>query len=99
MVTIRLRRMGFRNQPTYRVVVIDSRKTRDGKYIESIGHYNPRKKILKIDSERAQYWLSQGAQPSATAGRLIRRYARQNPAPVSPVSPEPVAETKTEPTN
>jgi len=66
--------MGKRKQPFYRIVVIDSRRSRDGKYIESVGHYNPRDKKLIVNKERVDYWLSKGAQPSNTARRLWKRY-------------------------
>lgn len=89
MVRIRLRRMGLRHRPTYRIVVIDSRKARDGKYIESIGNYNPRSKDLWVNLERADYWLSVGAQPSGTALSLIRRRRKEAPTPA--VTPEPVS--------
>lgn len=86
MVKIRLRRMGLRSRPTYRVVAIDSRRARDGKYLESVGNYDPRSKQLDLDMDRVNHWLSRGAEPSDTVGRLIRRYAKQH-APV----PEPAA--------
>lgn len=65
-VKIRLKRMGKIRAPYYRVVVVDSRKRRDGRVIEEIGYYHPTEQpsVIKIDSERAQYWLSVGAQPS-----------------------------------
>ncbi len=65
-VKIRLKRMGKIRAPHYRVVVVDSRKRRDGAVIEEIGIYNPNQdpSVIKIDSERAQYWLSVGAQPT-----------------------------------
>ena len=65
-VKIRLKRMGKIRAPFYRVVVVDSRKRRDGRVIEEIGQYHPTENpsVIKIDSERAQYWLSVGAQPS-----------------------------------
>ncbi len=74
MVRIRLRRMGFRHKPSYRVVVADSRAPRDGKFIETIGHYNPQTqpKLLEIKGDRARYWLSVGAQPSETVVRLLK---------------------------
>ena len=82
MVKIRLKRIGQRNRPSYRIVVTDSQRSRDGKYIESLGHYNPRDKALVLDKERADYWLAKGAQASDTAGRLLRRYAKMiNPPP------------------
>jgi small subunit ribosomal protein S16 len=74
-VRIRLARVGATKQPTYRVVVSDSRNSRDGRSIETLGHYNPRTDPieLKIDAERATKWLSQGAQPTDTVERLLRR--------------------------
>ncbi|MEO0114657.1 MAG: 30S ribosomal protein S16 [candidate division WOR-3 bacterium] len=78
MVKIRLKRIGKRKQPYYRIVVTDSRRSRDGKYIESVGHYNPRNKNLIFNKERVEYWLSQGAQASNTAERLWKRYLNQN---------------------
>ena len=73
-VRIRLTRVGATKAPTYRVVVTDSRNARDGRSIETIGHYNPRSEPaeVKIDAERARKWLSQGAQPSETVARLLR---------------------------
>jgi len=73
MVKIRLRRTGAKKQPHYRVVVTDSKAPRDGKFIEIIGHYNPRTEpvTVEIDAERALYWLSVGAQPSAAVKRLL----------------------------
>lgn len=78
MVKIRLKRMGKRKQPYYRIVVTDSRRSRDGKYIESVGHYNPRNKNLIINKERVDYWLAKGAQTSNTADRLWKRYLSKN---------------------
>ena len=74
MVKIRLRRMGKKKQPTYRVVVTDSRSPRDGRFIETIGFYNPRTEpsTVEIKADRALYWLSQGAQPSDAVARLLR---------------------------
>ncbi len=73
-VRIRLTRVGATKQPTYRVVVTDSRNARDGRSIETIGHYNPRTDPVEvaIDAEAARKWLSQGAQPSDTVARLFR---------------------------
>jgi len=75
MVKIRLRRTGAKKQPHYRVVVTDSRSPRDGKFIEIIGHYNPRTEppTVEIDAERALYWLSVGAQPSEAVKRMLDR--------------------------
>lgn len=75
MVRIRLRRMGKKKAPTYRIVVADARSPRDGKFIEIIGNYAPTRqpKILNIDSGRARYWLSVGAQPSDTVRYLFTK--------------------------
>ncbi|WP_448543181.1 30S ribosomal protein S16 [Roseiflexus sp.] len=75
MVTIRLRRMGKTKQPSYRLVVADSRAPRDGKFIEIVGHYNPvrQPKELNVKADRVRYWLSVGAQPSETVVRLLKQ--------------------------
>ena len=75
MVRIRLRRMGKKKQPSYRVVVADSESPRDGRFIENIGFYNPRTEPItfQIQEDRALYWLSQGAQPSDAVARLLRK--------------------------
>jgi len=74
MVKIRLMRMGSMKNPHYRLVVVDGRVKRGGDYIEQIGYYDPRKTTedhLRVDAERAAHWLSQGAQPTDTAARLL----------------------------
>jgi small subunit ribosomal protein S16 len=70
---IRLTRLGKKKQPTYRVVVMDERKPRDGKYIEQLGIYDPRQdpSVIKIDNERALHWLNTGAQPTERAQKLL----------------------------
>ncbi len=70
---IRLTRLGKKKQPTYRVVVMDSRKQRDGKYIEQLGFYDPRPNpsVVTIDNERALHWLNTGAQPTERAQKLL----------------------------
>ena len=75
MVKIRLRRMGKRNKPSYRVVVTDSRSPRDGKSIDIIGHYNPLTDpaTISIDEERALKWLRYGAQPTDTVRSLLSK--------------------------
>jgi small subunit ribosomal protein S16 len=75
MVKIRLRRTGKTKQPSYRLVVADSRSPRDGKFIEIIGHYNPirQPKVLEIKADRARYWLGVGAQPTETVAGLLKR--------------------------
>ena len=74
MVRIRLMRVGKRKQPSYRVVVADSRSPRDGRIIEAIGHYQPRQEPsgVVIDTDRAQYWIDRGAQPSSQVRNLLR---------------------------
>ncbi len=73
MVKIRLRRMGAKKQPTYRFVVTDARSPRDGRFIEIVGHYNPRTepKIVVIDEAKIKEWLGRGAQPSDPVRRLL----------------------------
>jgi small subunit ribosomal protein S16 len=73
MVKLRLRRMGKKGQPTYRVVVADARAPRDGRFIEAIGRYNPRTEpsIVEIDEEKALEWLRRGAQPSEAVAKLL----------------------------
>jgi small subunit ribosomal protein S16 len=75
MVKIRLRRTGKKKQPSYRVVVADSRAPRDGRFIEIIGFYNPRTEppTVQIKEDRALYWLSQGAQLSDPVARLLKK--------------------------
>lgn len=72
-VKIRLKRMGKKKQPTYRVVVADARSPRDGRFIESIGRYDPRPSpsVIEIDNERAKYWLGTGAQPTERVEKLL----------------------------
>jgi small subunit ribosomal protein S16 len=73
-VRIRLTRVGATKQPSYRVVVADARNARDGRSLETIGHYNPRTDPVEvsIDAEKAKQWLAKGAQPSDTVARLFR---------------------------
>ncbi|MBA7669294.1 30S ribosomal protein S16 [subsurface metagenome] len=75
MVKIRLRRVGAKNKPSYRLVVADARAPRDGAFISLIGHYNPLTdpETIVIDEEKALNWLRQGAQPTATAARLLSK--------------------------
>ncbi|MFQ5610688.1 MAG: 30S ribosomal protein S16 [Anaerolineae bacterium] len=74
MVKIRLRRVGAKKQPSYRIVVADARSPRDGRFIEIIGHYNPRTEpiTVKVKEERALHWLSAGAQPTDAVSGLFR---------------------------
>ena len=74
-VRIRLTRVGAHKQPSYRVVVADGRSARDGRSLETLGHYNPRTEPveLNVDAEKAKKWLAQGAQPSDTVVRLFKQ--------------------------
>ena len=87
-VRVRLTRVGSRKNPIWRVVVADGRSPRDGRFIETIGHYNPQTdpSTIVIDHGRLEHWLSRGAQPTNTVRKLMR--ARQEPAgaPEEPAS-------------
>ena len=75
MVKIRLRRMGAKKNPFYRIVVADSRSPRDGRFIEELGTYNPLTDPaeIKVNAERAKYWVSNGAQPTETVRALLKK--------------------------
>ena len=75
MVKIRLKRMGMKKKPFYRLVVTDSRNPRDGRFIEEVGYYNPvvEPVELKINEERAKYWIGFGAQPTDTGRALLKK--------------------------
>jgi small subunit ribosomal protein S16 len=77
-VSIRLRREGTKNRPYYRIVVADSRSPRDGKFIEIIGTYDPKQtgQNSSFSVERAEYWISKGAQPSDTVRSLIKKHKK-----------------------
>jgi len=74
-VKIRMKRVGAKNAPVFRIVVADGRSPRDGKFIEELGTYQPLKKgdNFKMDLERANYWLSKGAQPSETVASFLKK--------------------------
>ena len=82
MLSIRLTRVGTTKKPHYRVVVANSREPRDGRFVEILGHYDPRHEppAVKIDAERATYWISKGAQPSDTVRSLLKRQKKEAPA-------------------
>jgi small subunit ribosomal protein S16 len=84
MVVIRLSRGGAKKRPFYRIVVTDSRNSRDGRYIEQLGIYNPiaagGEIKLRIEAERVNYWVSQGAQVSPRVSRLVKDYQAQKQA-------------------
>jgi small subunit ribosomal protein S16 len=88
MLAIRMRRMGSKKRPFFRVVVTDSRAARDSSFIEVLGHYNPRTRpeTLDLDRERLAHWLKMGARPSDTVRTLVGRM-KPEPAP----APEPSA--------
>ncbi|EGV32374.1 30S ribosomal protein S16 [Thiorhodococcus drewsii AZ1] len=81
MVTIRLSRGGSKKNPFYKIVVADIRSKRDGRYIERLGFYNPTAKggevSLRLDRERADHWIRQGAQPTDRAKQLLKQAARE----------------------
>ena len=75
MVKIRLRRMGAKKAPYYRIVVADSRSPRDGRFIEELGTYDPMAEgdKIKVDMERAKYWIANGAQPTDTVRGMLKK--------------------------
>ncbi len=84
MLAIQLMRTGAKKRPSYRVVVKEKQSKRDGAYLENLGTYNPTRQPaeIKLDMDRVRYWLSQGAQPTDTVGRLIKAGGKQEaPAP------------------
>jgi small subunit ribosomal protein S16 len=87
MLSIRLRRTGSTKKPYYRVVVADSRSWRDGRFVEILGHYNPRavkdEERFKIDADKARHWIERGAQPSETVRSLLKKAPASAPAPVA----------------
>ena len=74
-VKIRLRRMGQKKAPFYRIIVADSRSPRDGRFIEELGYYDPTKEpsVLKVDDEKAKSWIANGAQPTDTVKALLKK--------------------------
>ena len=76
MVTIRLRRAGSKKRPYFRIVITDSRTARDSRFVEIVGHYNPRTKpaLVDVKKDRIDYWLKKGAQPSDSVRTLIARH-------------------------
>lgn len=75
MIKLRLRRMGAKKRPSYRIVVADARAKRDGRFIEIVGHYDPMTEptTIVIKADRARYWLGQGAQPTERVTRLLKK--------------------------
>jgi small subunit ribosomal protein S16 len=95
MVKIRLRRMGAKKQPTYRFVVADARSPRDGRFIEILGHYNPRvePREVVVNEEKAKAWLAKGAQPSDTVRRLFAEKGIMDRGPIPTTKRKPKSET------
>ena len=87
-VRIRLRRVGTKNVPVYRIVVADGRSPRDGRFIENIGTYDPRKGSdnFKVDVERAKHWIQKGAQPSDTVRSILKKAERASKAAPAPAA-------------
>jgi small subunit ribosomal protein S16 len=81
-VRVRLTRVGSKKNPIWRVVVADQRSPRDGRFIETIGHYNPQTEpsTIRIDEERLQHWLARGAQPTGSVKQLVKAYAKSGGA-------------------
>jgi small subunit ribosomal protein S16 len=107
VLRIRLRRVGAKKQPSYRIVVAESTSPRDGRFVEIVGHHNPRTEpeTIEVKVDRAAYWLSQGAQPSEAVERILKKQGvydklaeLRNPTAVTaasaaaPVSETPVTE-------
>lgn len=82
MLKIRLRRVGAKKQPSYRIVVADAKASRDGAFVEQLGHYDPKTDppTIVLDSERAQQWIGKGAQPTESVSRLMKTFASQQVA-------------------
>jgi small subunit ribosomal protein S16 len=91
MVRIRLRRIGAKKQPTYRFVVADARAPRDGRFIEILGHYNPRTqpRTVVVDADKARRWLAKGAQPSDTVRRLFAEQGIMERGPIPATKRKP----------
>jgi small subunit ribosomal protein S16 len=97
-VRVRLTRVGSKKNPIWRVVVADQRSPRDGRFIETIGHYNPQTQpsTIRLDEERLQHWLARGAQPSGTVKQLVKAYAKSGGAAGAAAAGAAVAEAQPE---
>ncbi|MBX6340983.1 MAG: 30S ribosomal protein S16 [Thermomicrobiaceae bacterium] len=95
MIKLRLRRMGAKKQPSYRIVAADARSPRDGRFIEVVGHYNPKTNphTVSVNVERAKYWLEHGAQPTDTVRSLL---VQTGVLPPQPGRGKPAAQAETE---
>ena len=91
MLTIRLSRVGTTKRPFYRVVVMESGAPRDGRFVELLGHYNPRTEpeVVEVDHDRVAYWIGKGARPSDTVRTLLVRH----PAPPAPAGEPEASDT------
>jgi small subunit ribosomal protein S16 len=91
-VRVRLTRVGSKKNPIWRVVVADQRSPRDGRFIETIGHYNPQTEpsTIRIDEERLQHWLARGAQPSGSVKQLVKAYSKSGGAAAAVAEPAEV---------
>jgi small subunit ribosomal protein S16 len=90
MLTIRLTRKGRRHRPFYRIVVADSRRARDGRFIEVLGHYDPAPKpaAIKLDTEKIEEWVARGAKLSDTVRSLLKQAKKKDSSASSPEAPE-----------
>jgi len=80
MLKIKLHRTGKSHQPSYRIVVVEARSKRDGKYLENLGHYNPVTKELVADKDLVASWIGKGAQPTPTVANLLKKLTNEKPA-------------------
>lgn len=107
MMMLRLARAGTKKRPVYHLVAADRRARRDGKFVENLGYFIPARDVVVVQSERIEYWLSQGAQPTVTAANLIKKVRKLGnvepaakqayvPPPVKPVEPKKDPSTKAE---
>ncbi len=82
MLKIRLKRVGAKKQPSYRIVVADAKATRDGAFVEQVGHYDPKTDppTIVLNRERAEEWIGKGAQPTDSVSRLLKTHASQQTA-------------------
>ena len=98
MLRMRLRRVGAKNQPSYRIVVADSRAARDGAFVDYLGHYNPRTEppTVVIDEEKARKWLSVGAKPSDAVQRIIDKMGEPQEAATAEATSEGGSEAESD---
>ena len=98
MLRMRLRRVGAKNQPSYRIVVADSRAARDGAFVDYLGHYNPRTEppTVVIDEEKARKWLSVGAKPSEAVQRIIDKMGDEVEEPQEAATAEATSDDESE---